>query len=65
MFINNGFEYLGNFDANYANQLGQEIFEIIDIKNLFIEDKKDSEKFASVKTNPIPGKNLAEKMYIT
>ena len=65
MFINNGFEYLGNFDANYANQLGQEIFEIIDIKNLFIEDKKDSEKFARVKTNPMTGKNLAEKMQIS
>ncbi len=65
MFIKNGFEYLGNFDTNYANQLGQEIFRIIDIENLFIEDKKDSEKYVSIKTNPIPGKNLAEKMQIS
>lgn len=65
MFINNGFEYLGNFDTNYANKLGREIFKIIDIENLFIEDKKDSEKYTRVKTNPIPGKNLAEKMQIS
>ncbi len=65
MFIEKGFEYLGNFDKSYANELGQEIFNKIDIENLFIEDKKDYQKYVKVKTNPMPGKNLAEKMQIS
>ena len=40
MFINNGFEYIGNIDTNYAEQLGKKILKEIDIENLFINDKK-------------------------
>ena len=62
MFINNGFEYIGNIDTNYAEKLGKKILKDIDIENLFINDKKDCEKYINIKTNPMPGRNIAEKM---
>ena len=65
MFINNGFEYIGNIDTNYAEKLGKKILKDIDIENLFINDKKDCEKYINIKTNPMPGRNIAEKMQIS
>ena len=40
MFINNGFEYLGNIEKDYAKELGKEIISNLDIENIFFEDKK-------------------------
>ena len=65
MFVNNGFEYIGNIDGSFADQLGKQIFKNINIENLFIENKKDSEKYLDIKTNPMPGRNMAEKMQIS
>ena len=64
MFINDGFEYIGNIETTYAEELGKRVFRDIDIENLFIKHKKDSEKYINLKTNPMPGRNMAEKMQI-
>ena len=64
MFINDGFEYIGNIETTYAEELGKRVFRDIDIENLFINHKKDSEKYIKLKTNPMPGRNMAEKMQI-
>ena len=38
MFINNGFEYIGNIDTNYAEQLGRKYRDRY--RKLFINDKR-------------------------
>ncbi len=61
-FLNNGLTYCGNFLSSQAKRLYEEAYNIIDFKNLFLSREEFETQDTSLPSDPIPGRNLAEKL---